>query len=89
MTYELKLFITGTRPQSMRAINNIHKICQSRLNGRYRLQIVDVYQQPEQAVSQQIIAAPTLVKLMPLPVRRLIGDMSSEEKFLAGLDVHA
>jgi len=85
--YELKLFITGTRPQSMRAIKNIKALCESRLKGHYHLQVVDVYQEPAQAIQQQVIAAPTLVKLTPRPVRRLIGDMSNSKSVLHGLNL--
>jgi circadian clock protein KaiB len=87
--YELRLYITGTRPQSLRAIKNLRAFCQARLDGRYKLQIVDLYQEPEQAAQAQVIAAPTLVKMTPLPVRRMIGDMSDDKKMSHGLDLNS
>lgn len=85
--YILRLFITGQTPRSTRALENIRRICEEHLKGRYRLEIVDIYQQPELASSAQIIAAPTVVKLLPEPLRRIIGDLSDEEKVLVGLDL--
>jgi len=86
-TYVLSLFISGYTPKSMMAVKNIKRICESRLEGRYTLEIVDIYQQPLLARANQIIAAPTLIKRSPFPVRRLIGDMSNEAKVLAGLEL--
>ncbi len=83
--YVLRLYITGTTPQSLRAIENVRKICEQHLDGYYRLDIVDLYQQPELAQGEQIVAAPTLVKQLPLPVRRVLGDMSKTERVLVGL----
>jgi circadian clock protein KaiB len=85
--YLLRLYITGTSPRSMRAIGNIKKICEENLKGRYELEIVDVYQQPDVATDKMIIALPTLVKELPLPLRRLIGDLSNKKQVLAGLDL--
>lgn len=85
--YILKLYVTGTTPRSVRAIANIKEICEEHLKGRYELEVVDLYQQPGLAKSEQIIAAPTLVKKLPLPLRRIIGDMSGTEKVLVGLDL--
>lgn len=85
--YVLRLYVTGTTPQSLRAIANIKKICELHLKGRYELDVVDLYQQPQLAQGEQIIAAPTLVKKSPLPQRRIIGDMSSSKRVLAGLDL--
>src|SRR5512140_3677378 len=75
-TYVLRLYVTGTTARSVRAIANMKKICDEHLPGRYRLEVIDLYQQPELAQMQQIVAAPTLVKELPLPVRRVLGDMS-------------
>jgi circadian clock protein KaiB len=86
-SYELRLYITGTRPQSARAIQNIKELCDRRLKDHYHLKVIDVYQEPEQAIEQQVIAAPTLVKMSPKPMRRLIGDMSDKAKVLSGLDL--
>ncbi len=85
--YVLRLYVTGTTPRSTRAIVNIRRICEEHLAGRYELQVVDIYQQPELASGAQVIAAPTLIKQLPLPLRRLVGDLSKEEKVLLGLDL--
>lgn len=85
--YVLRLYVAGTTPQSVRAISNIKKICEENLSGRYELEVVDLYQQPQLAQGEQIIAAPTLIKKLPLPVRRIIGDMSNTEHVLAALDL--
>ncbi len=85
--YVLKLYITGTTPSSTRAIVNIRKICEEHLLGRYELEIVDIFQHPTLAEGEQIIAAPTLIKKLPLPLRRFIGDMSQTERILLGLDL--
>lgn len=85
--YLLRLYVTGLTPRSTKAIQNIKKICEENLKGRYELEVVDVYQQPEFAKKEQIIAAPTLIKKLPLPLRRIIGDMSDKEKVLIGLDL--
>ena len=87
--YRLRLFITGATPNSTRAIANTREFCESYLKGRYELEIVDVYQQPLIAESEQIIALPMLVKKTPLPQRRLVGDMSDTNKILRGLNLPA
>lgn len=83
--YVLRLYIAGATPNSTRAVQNIKTICARYLEGRYELLIVDIYQQPELASREQIIASPTLVKVLPLPVRRLVGDLSEQGKVLAAL----
>jgi circadian clock protein KaiB len=85
--YVLRLYVAGLTPRSIQAIQNIRKICEEHLEGRYDLQVIDVYQQPVLAEGEQIIAAPTLIKKLPLPLRRFIGDMSHTEKILLGLDL--
>ncbi|MDD5033431.1 MAG: circadian clock KaiB family protein [Methylococcaceae bacterium] len=85
--YTLRLYVTGTTPQSVRAIANVKKICEEHLQGHYELEVVDLYQQPQLAQGEQIIAAPTLIKKLPLPLRRIIGDMSKAERVLVGLDL--
>ncbi len=85
--YVLRLFVTGLTPRSVRAIANIRKICEEHLHGRYTLEVVDIYQQPTLAEGEQIIAAPTLIKKLPLPLRRIIGDLSDTDKVLIGLDL--
>ncbi len=83
--YVLRLFITGATPNSVRAITNIKQICEDHLEGRYSLEIIDVYQQAAVAEKEQIIALPLLIKKSPSPERRLIGDLSDTEKVLTGL----
>ncbi len=85
--YVFRLFVAGMTPNSQRAINNVQKICEIHLQGRYELEIIDVYQQPIYAKQGQIVAAPTLVKELPLPLRRFIGDLSQTEHLLAGLEI--
>lgn len=85
--YVLRLYIIGTTAQSMRAVSNIRKICEENLEGRYKLDVVDITQHPALAKGEQIIAAPTLIKILPLPTRRFIGDMSQTERILVGLDL--
>jgi len=85
--YLLRLFVTGSTPRSARAIQNIRAICEAKLHGRYELEVIDIYQNPELAKPEHIIAVPTLVKKLPLPVRRIIGDLSSTERVLVGLDI--
>jgi len=85
--YMLRLYITGMTPNSKRAVENIKNICEQYLDGRYELEVIDIFQQPSLAEGEQIIAAPTLIKQLPFPLRRLIGDMSNTEKVLLGLDL--
>jgi circadian clock protein KaiB len=85
--YVLKLYITGMTPNSKRAVENVKNICEEYLKGRYELEIVDIYQQPDLAQGEQIIAVPTLIKELPIPFRKLIGDMSNKEKILIGLNL--
>lgn len=85
--YSLRLFVTGTTPRSVRAIRNIRAICEENLPGRYDLEVVDIYQHPEQMRPEEIIVTPTLLKKLPLPSRKMIGDLSDIERVLAGLDI--
>lgn len=85
--YVLRLYVTGMTPMSTAAIMNIKKICEENLKGRYELDVVDIYQQPVLAKDEQILAAPTLIKKLPLPIRRFIGDMANKERILLGLDL--
>ena len=87
--YVLRLLVTGATPNSSRAISNLKEICETYLKGKYELEIIDVYQQPLIAESEQIIALPLLIKKSPLPQKRLIGDMSDIEKVLRGLSLSA
>ncbi|MBI5834743.1 MAG: circadian clock protein KaiB [Armatimonadetes bacterium] len=85
--YVLKLYVSGITPRSEEAIRCVTAICRERLAGRYDLEIIDIYRHPALARDGQIVAAPTLVKQLPLPLRRMIGSMANEERLLAGLDL--
>ncbi len=86
--YVLRLFVAGMNPKSLQAIENIKSICEKYLPGRYQLEVIDVYQQPILAKDGQIVAAPTLVKELPPPLRKLVGSMSDTERVLVGMDLH-
>jgi len=85
--YILRLYITGSTTRSITAITNLKNICEEYLDGRYELEVIDLYQSPGLAKYEQIIAVPTLIKKLPLPFRRIIGDMSCKEKVVMGLDL--
>jgi circadian clock protein KaiB len=85
--YVLRLYVSGVSPKSVRAISNVKKMCEKRLAGRYDLEVIDVYQKPTLAAGEQIIAVPTLIKKLPLPLQRLIGDMSNVERVLLGINL--
>jgi circadian clock protein KaiB len=85
--YLMRLYVTGATPHSVRAIINIRKICEEHLGGRYELEVVDIAQNPEMAAGGQIVAAPTLIRLSPLPERRFVGDMSQTGRLLVGLEL--
>ncbi len=85
--YILKLYVAGQSPKSVNAIGNIKKICEENLQGQYELEVIDLYQQPQLAQGEQIIAVPTLIRNLPLPLRRIIGDLSNTERVLVGLDI--
>ena len=85
--YVLRLYVTGMTPKSTRTIANVQKLCEKYLTGRYELDVIDIYRQFKLAQGEQIIATPTLVKKLPLPLRKLIGDMSDTERFLVGIDL--
>jgi len=89
LTYLLKLYVTGQSPRARVAIENLERICREELAGQYELQIIDVLEQPELAEGDRIMATPTLIKQLPPPLRRVIGDLSDKEKVLFGLDVRA
>ena len=86
-TYILRLYVAGTSPRSLRAIQNARQVCDENLKGRYELEVIDVFQQPMLAKDEQIVAVPTLIKKLPLPIRRFIGDLSDAENLLIGLDL--
>jgi circadian clock protein KaiB len=85
--YVLQLYITGATPSSTKAIRNLKKICEEYLHDRYELEIIDLYQHKTLSRDEQIFAAPTLIKKLPVPIRKLIGDLSDTEKVLLGLNL--
>jgi circadian clock protein KaiB len=85
--YVLRLYVAGITPRSEQAIRTVTAICEEHLEGRYELEVIDIYQQPTRAKGEQIIAVPTLVKKLPAPLRRFIGSMADREKILVGLDL--
>ncbi len=85
--YVLRLYVTGQTPRSLKSVENLQRLCEKYLPGRFHLEVIDIYQQPALAAEGQIIAAPTLIKAMPLPLRRLVGDFSDSERVVLGLDL--
>ena len=85
----LRLFVTGQTGRSLRAIENVSKFCSRFLSGRFELEVIDIYQEPGMAKEAHIVAAPTLIKARPLPVCRLVGDFSDQERVVSGLDLEA
>jgi circadian clock protein KaiB len=85
--YILTLYVTGTSPRTRIAIDNLNRICAQELDGRYDLEIVDVLEHPQRAEDEKILATPTLIKQLPPPLRRVIGDLSDKDKVLLGLEV--
>lgn len=87
--FVLRLYVTGLTNRSTRAINTVKDLCEAELRDRYELEVIDISKRPDLAKQENIIAAPTLVKRLPLPLRRLIGDLSDKERVLIGLDLRA
>lgn len=87
--YILKLYITGRSPRAERAIANLRRLCREELEGCYELEIIDVLEHPQLAEDERILATPTLIKQLPPPLRRVIGDLSDRDKVLLGLDVRS
>ena len=85
--YLLTLYVTGTSPRAQIAISNLERICQQELQGQYELEIIDVLEHPQRAEDEKILATPTLIKQLPPPLRRVIGDLSDKAKVLLGLEV--
>lgn len=85
--YFLRLYVTGQTPRSQRSIENLRKLCDQHLKDRYDLEVIDIYQQPALAREMQILAAPTLIKALPLPLRKLVGDFSDQNRVVFGLDL--
>lgn len=85
--YSLRLYVAGQTPRSLQALSNLKRICEEHLAGKYRVEVIDLLQKPQLAAGDQILAIPTLVRAIPKPARRIIGDLSNTEKVLVGLDV--
>jgi circadian clock protein KaiB len=85
--WELRLYVAGQTPRSLAAFSNLKKICESHLDGRYHIEVIDLVEQPHLSKGDQILAIPTLVRKLPQPVRKIIGDLSDTERVLVGLDL--
>ena len=86
-TWELKLYVAGKTPKSITALRNLKKYCEEHLEGRYKIEVIDLLKKPQLAEGDQIFAVPTLVRKVPVPIRKIIGDLSNEEKVLVGLNI--
>jgi circadian clock protein KaiB len=86
-TWELKLYVAGMTPKSVTALKNLKKYCEEHLEGRYKIEVIDLLKKPQLAEGDQIFAVPTLVRKVPVPIRKIIGDLSNEEKVLVGLNI--
>ena len=87
--FELRLYVAGNTPKSIAALNNLKKYCEEHLKGRYKIEVVDLLVQPQLAEGDQILAIPTLVRRVPVPIRKIIGDLSNEDRVLVGLDIRS
>ncbi len=87
MKYLIRLYVTGQTPRSLQAIANLKRICENELRGQYELLVVDVLERPQLAEDEKILATPTVVKELPHPIRRIIGDLSDSDRVLLGLDL--
>ena len=85
--YELRLYVAGQTDKSIRAIANLNRICKTHLEGRFTIEVIDLFKTPQLAAGEQILALPTLVRRLPEPVRKIIGDLSNEQRVLVGLDI--
>jgi circadian clock protein KaiB len=85
--WELRLYVAGQTDKSIRAIKNLTRICKEHLDGRYSIEVIDLVQRPQLAIGDQILAVPTLVRKLPEPIKKIIGDLSSDERVLVGLDI--
>lgn len=86
---ELRLYVAGQTPKSMTAMANLKKLCEEHLAGRYRIEVIDLMENPQRARSDQILAIPTLVRRLPEPIRKIIGDLSNQERVLVGLNIRS
>ena len=85
--WDLRLYVAGNTDKSLRAINNLKRICQEHLDGRYTIEVIDLVEKPQLAAGDQIIALPTLVRRLPEPIKKILGDLSNQERVLVGLDI--
>jgi len=85
--WELRLYVAGNTPKSVLALNNLKKYCEEHLKGQYKIEVIDLLMHPQLAEGDQILAIPTLVRKVPVPIRKIIGDLSNEEKVLVGLNI--
>lgn len=85
--WELRLYVAGNTPKSMLALSNLKKYCEEHLKGKYKIEVIDLVKQPQLAAGDQIFAIPTLVRKVPVPIRKIIGDLSNEDKVLVGLNI--
>jgi len=85
--WDLRLYVAGQSPKSVRAFTNLKKICDDHMAGRYRIQVIDLLKNPQLAAGDQILAVPTLVRTLPVPIKQIIGDLSNEDRTLVGLDL--
>jgi circadian clock protein KaiB len=85
--YELRLYVAGNTPKSVAALNNLKRYCEEHLKGQYIIEVIDLLEKPQLAEGDQILAIPTLVRKVPVPIRKIIGDLSNEEKVLVGLNI--
>ena len=86
-SWELRLYVAGNTPKSVAALKNLKKYCEEHLKGRYKIEVIDLLVRPQLAEGDQILAIPTLVRKFPVPIRKIIGDLSNEEKVLVGLNI--
>jgi circadian clock protein KaiB len=87
ITYELRLYVAGNTPKSVTELNNLKKYCEEHLKDQYKIEVIDLLVHPQLAEGDQILAIPTLVRKVPVPIRKIIGDLSNEEKVLVGLNI--
>ena len=87
MEWELRLYVAGNTPNSIAAFSNLQQLCEEHMGGRYRIEIIDLFENPQLARGDQIVAVPTLVRRLPTPIKKIIGDLSNTERVLVGLDL--
>ena len=87
--WELRLYVAGQTPKSIKAFANLTKICEEKLAGRYKIEVIDLLENPQLAIGHQIFAIPTLVRTLPVPIKKIIGDLSDTERTIVGLDIRA